>query len=1318
MQNLYQKLLKQNLSAEKFTRKALSLLEAQLREMALLILQDLINTGFVIQKTDRIQQALGGITHPAWGNWNFLIRELNNLYNYHLEAPASTDKDNFKKLEQANILDELLLKLTSNVKSTDTHGWISALYRFKDKKQKPPRSISLQQLLTDVPIYLRNQIVHSTPDDKSYWQNTTTVLTPLIQWLADTPKISSLSHYPHKAPWFIDDGKSPYNGLSTKKDIAFYPNENGVPQAHKEMAREVLLGFKTLFGEIEKQDADFLRLLNKYTPEDLKGVIMGDFLVGKFIGEGAYGKVHKGRQLSTGRQVAIKLLRDEANDIDIVRFKQEAELLGRLNHPNIVDLISYGKDTWYTPKKNSPKKEDWYKTFAEGSIAKHYISMEWIEGQTLDDYYHQQINQQYPPNIQQLTQWFIDISDALVDVHKSNVVHRDIKPSNLMITETGNIKLLDFGIARSFNPQDALYLTKEDENLGTLAYMAPEQIAVKKAKRKVGKAADIYGLTAVFYELYTQKRLFDHNKETDDTISEIKKSGTKRPEIPLHCKKSLAWEIKTILQGGLENEIKDRYQSISELKRDLIHYQNKEAIEYERPNLWRRTSLWYQRNHKVINISGFFTALLIGATVYYIISITQAEKQAKDERDRAIELINYMNFGLRDKLTPIGKLDIMDGVQQRIKQYFESIDLKQNDLQSLWQKAIGLMQYAETLRKQGKTELKQVEQLLFQANQDFQRLVKQQPDNELWQNGLLASYERLADLYLQTGDKDKAAVFYQNSFKIAKKLTKQAPSNVQWQHDLSISYNKLADLYLYTGDENKSASFYQNALEITKKLTEQDPSNVQWQRDLIAVYQRLADLYLQTGDKDKAASFYQNALEITKKLTEQDPSNMRWQDDLSISYNKLADFYRQTGDKSKAASFCQNALEITKKLADNDPNNMRWQRDLLIRYYKLADLALQIGDKDKAASIYQKLLNNAKKLAEKDPSNVQRQRGLSISYDKLADVYRQTGDKDKAVNLYQDSLDIRKKLTEKDPDNVQWQRDLSANYNKLADLYLQTGDKDKAARFYQNSLDIRKKLTEKDPSDGLEQRALSKSYDKLADLYLQTGDKDKAARFYQDSFDIRKKLTEKAPSTKLWQHDLSVSYDKLADLYLQTGNKDKAANFYQNSLDIRKKLTEKSPDTKLWQHDLSVSYDKLADFYRQIGDKNKAINFYEKAIEILIKSCEIDPNCIHDMSEMEKIYIKLADIYWQTGKKDKATNLYNISLDIIKKLTEQDPSNVEYQRDLVLSYAQQSEIKPEKAKYYLQQALDIVQSLKQQNKLAADDEWLEDELKQRLKEAQ
>jgi hypothetical protein len=140
-----------------------------------------MGTGIASSHSSHLLQAIGGLKHPAWGSWNFLIYTLRNLYHNNLEIVNSKT---LKKLEQATLLDTLLQTLDSNVKTSETSLWISTLYKI-GKRKPAKRGLSLQKLITDIPNHLRNQIAHNSPDDEYYWQNIAEALKPLIQFLTN-----------------------------------------------------------------------------------------------------------------------------------------------------------------------------------------------------------------------------------------------------------------------------------------------------------------------------------------------------------------------------------------------------------------------------------------------------------------------------------------------------------------------------------------------------------------------------------------------------------------------------------------------------------------------------------------------------------------------------------------------------------------------------------------------------------------------------------------------------------------------------------------------------------------------------------------------------------------------------------------------------------------------------------------------------------------------------------------------------------------------------------------------------------------------------
>lgn len=212
--------------------------------------------------------------------------------------------------------------------------------------------------------------------------------------------------------------------------------------------------------------------------------MIGHYQVKELLGEGGIGQVHAGFDTILEREVAIKSLRPELlNDKNFVdRFRGEATSLARLNHPNITTLFSL---------------------LPEGRNL--YMIMELVRGDTLDGLLKKRNG---PFGIRESLAIIAQAADGLAYAHGMGVIHRDIKPANLMITDAGLLKIMDFGIARVRGSQR---LTRDGSMVGTLAYMAPEQLRGDPGDER----SDLYSLAIVLYELLCGSTPFEAESDYD-----------------------------------------------------------------------------------------------------------------------------------------------------------------------------------------------------------------------------------------------------------------------------------------------------------------------------------------------------------------------------------------------------------------------------------------------------------------------------------------------------------------------------------------------------------------------------------------------------------------------------------------------------------------------------------------------------------------------------------------------------------------------------------------------------------------------------------
>ncbi len=203
------------------------------------------------------------------------------------------------------------------------------------------------------------------------------------------------------------------------------------------------------------------------------GQSLGSYLIEAELGSGAMGVVYRGFNKARNRTAAVKVISADqvGKGKSLDRFKREIEILKQFNHPNIVRIVGGGV-----------------------SGGKYYYAMEYITGPTLD----RVLGERGQLPWREVVDLGIQLCDALQFAHDHQVVHRDLKPSNLMVTETGQLKLTDFGIAKRLDATQSL--TATGRTLGTAAYMAPEQI---RGTPEISHKTDLYALGAVFYQMLT-----------------------------------------------------------------------------------------------------------------------------------------------------------------------------------------------------------------------------------------------------------------------------------------------------------------------------------------------------------------------------------------------------------------------------------------------------------------------------------------------------------------------------------------------------------------------------------------------------------------------------------------------------------------------------------------------------------------------------------------------------------------------------------------------------------------------------------------------
>lgn len=278
-------------------------------------------------------------------------------------------------------------------------------------------------------------------------------------------------------------------------------------------------------------------------------VISGRYEIIEKLGEGGMANVYKAKCKILKRFISIKVLKQElTNDNDFVRkFKDEAMEVAKLSNNNIVSVYDIG---------------------TEGNI--HYIVMEYINGKTLKNY----INDSGSLSVKVALDFSIQICNALEVAHDVDLIHRDVKSQNILVSNSGVIKVTDFGIAKS---SDSATITNSGKILGSAYYISPEQ-----AKGNfVDSRSDIYSFGVVMYEMFTGKLPFTHGTPVNVALQHIQV----QPIEPIELNSKLPMGVNNLIIKCLQKNPILRYQSIKEIKSDLIRLQSNKNFVISKCNI-------------------------------------------------------------------------------------------------------------------------------------------------------------------------------------------------------------------------------------------------------------------------------------------------------------------------------------------------------------------------------------------------------------------------------------------------------------------------------------------------------------------------------------------------------------------------------------------------------------------------------------------------------------------------------------------------------------------------------------------------------------
>ena len=700
---------------------------------------------------------------------------------------------------------------------------------------------------------------------------------------------------------------------------------------------------------------------------------IGPYRILARMGAGGMGVVYKAEQEHPRRVVALKVIRPGWSSPEILRrFERESQALGRLQHPGIAQIYEAGSgDAGFGPQP--------------------YFAMELIRGQTLREYAEAR-----RLSTRARLELMVKVCDAVHHAHQRGIIHRDLKPGNILIDETGQPKILDFGVAR-MTDSDAQSTRQTDlgQLVGTLAYMSPEQVLADPLE--LDTRSDVYALGVILYELLAGRLPYLLSRKLHEAVQAIRETDPPPLSSVSHGYRG---DIETIVAKALEKERSRRYNSASDLAADIRRYLQDEPIAARPPSTLYQLKKFARRNRALVaGVGAVFLVLVCGilASTWQAVRANRAGQAALRERDRAVGAETKARVAERVSAEQRDRAVSAEGAAtaERNKAVAaESLAVEERN------RALAEKQRAdeEAATTKAVSDFLQGD-LLAQASANNQAGPNTKPD---------------PDLKVRTA-LDRAAARIQGKF------DKQPLVEAAIQQTIANAYK---DLGLYPDAQPHA----ERAVELRTKVQGQE------HQDTLTAMSDLAELYVDQGKLPAALALHTKVLESRRRiLGPEHPATL-------MSMEGVAVVYEKQGQWSQAEAIQSQALEISRRvLGEEHADTLQAMVDLAIIHVR------------------ERQLPQAEALDAKAVQILTRVRGAEhpetlTAMNNLAQVYYQEGNDADAEALQSHTLEVRRRILGEDhPDTLE-------SMNNLAVIYKAEGKYAENEALHSKAWEIRRRV--------------------------------------------------------------------------------------------------------------------------------------------------------------------------------------------------------------------------------------------------------------------
>jgi tetratricopeptide (TPR) repeat protein len=703
------------------------------------------------------------------------------------------------------------------------------------------------------------------------------------------------------------------------------------------------------------------------------------------LNRGGQGIVYRALQLSTRREVAVKVLREGPYAAPAVRrrFEREVEVVAGLRHPDIVTIFDSG-------------------VTADG---RQYVVMDYVRGQRLDRYVRSA-----RPDCAAVLRLFSRICHAVNYAHQRSVIHRDLKPGNVLVDESGAPHILDFGLARHAPQPGATTCTLTGEVAGTVPYMSPEQ--ARGLPDATDVRGDVYSLGVMLYELLSGSFPYPVSGETLGVLRHVAET----PPARLRGRTGIGGaaiddELETIVLQALAKERERRYQTAGDLGRDVERYLAGEPIAAKRDSalyLLRKTLRRYRLAAAVT--AGVVLVVTISAAALAVMYAGQVRLRAEAERQSRLAVAAEA------------------AAQARFAQVRELARFFAIEFDPLIARLPGA---APARRVLVEKSLAYLDGLAAEAS-----------DTPDLQHELAAAYLAIGDVQgdlnaANLGDLRAALASYEKGARILDELAQDGVVTPAAHRTRQLARLKLGDALRALGDADGAMGQYREVLELGATWLREHAEDAPERSNVANAHGRLGGLLADRGETEAALGHFEESMRQARERAAAQPDDLWAQRSVGVALTELAGIRHARGDRAGAIENYREFLDISERLRAAHPEDLVVRRDVAIAHQWIGILLAEEGQAAAALESYAASCEVLEDLLRDDPLNTAAEVELVTNESKMGELHLAAGRVAEAATLFTRSAERIEGVAERQPDRPDVLRLLGVAHYKLSELAAQ-----------------------------------------------------------------------------------------------------------------------------------------------------------------------------------------------------------------------------------------------------------------------------------------